>query len=161
MKPKHNYHIVWYTLRHLKANPLAEKAALPSISLGTIPRSDRVFVASHSRGTKPPCWRGKVALGQDKQRKLPFNIMNAFCLSCPSATLTPQHGDFVLREWLAAKGLLETMVAQFFFWAVGNRNGRNAWAKEKTPNGLLLVEVQLCLTMRIKWHYDWWRKRIG
>ena len=30
------------------------------------------FAASHSRGTKPPCWRAKVALGQDKQKKLPF-----------------------------------------------------------------------------------------
>ena len=29
----------------------------------------------------------KVALGQDKQRKLPFKIMYAFYLSCPSATL--------------------------------------------------------------------------
>ena len=35
------------------------------------------------------------------------------------------------------------------------------WAKEKTFNVLLLVAVQLCLTMRIKWHYYWWRKRIG
>ena len=34
------------------------------------------FAASHSRGTKPPCWRGKVALEQDKQGKLPFKIMS-------------------------------------------------------------------------------------
>ena len=27
---------------------------------------NRPFAASHSRGTKPPCWRAKVALGQDK-----------------------------------------------------------------------------------------------
>ena len=62
--------------------------------------------------------------------------MNAFCLSCPSATLAPQHGDFVLREWPGAKGLLETMVAQFFFWAVGDRNGRNqgpGMGKGKNP----------------------------
>ena len=52
--------------------------------------------------------------------------MYAFCLSCPSATLALQHGDFVPREWLAAKSLLETMVAQFFFWTVGDGNGRNA-----------------------------------
>ena len=26
------------------------------------------FAASHSRGTKPPRWRAKVALGQDKQK---------------------------------------------------------------------------------------------
>ena len=41
---------------------------------------NRPFAASHSRGTKPPCWNAKVALGQDKQRKLPFKIMYAFYL---------------------------------------------------------------------------------
>ena len=40
------------------------------------------FAASHSRGTKPPCWRAKVALGQDKQRKLPFKIMYVFLFVC-------------------------------------------------------------------------------
>ena len=29
-----------------------------------------------------------------------------FYLSCPSATFALQHGGFVPREWLAAKGLL-------------------------------------------------------
>ena len=37
----------------------------------------------------------KVVLGQDKQRKLPFNIMYAFCLSCPSATFALHLGGFV------------------------------------------------------------------
>ena len=60
------------------------------------------FAASHLRGTKLPCWRAKVALGRDKQRKSPFKIMLAFCLSCPSATFALQHGS----EWLAAKGLI-------------------------------------------------------
>ena len=32
----------------------------------------RPFAASHLRGTKLPCWRAKVALGQDKQIKLPL-----------------------------------------------------------------------------------------
>ena len=32
--------------------------------------------------------------------------MYVFCLSCPSATFALQHGGFVPREWLAAKGLL-------------------------------------------------------
>jgi len=64
------------------------------------------FAACHSRGTKPPCWRAKVALGQDKQRKLPFKIMYVFCLSCPSANFALQRDGFVPREWLAAKGLL-------------------------------------------------------
>ena len=44
-------------------------------------------------------------LEQDKQRKLPFTkIMYAFYLSCLSATFALQHGGFVPREWLAAKG---------------------------------------------------------
>ena len=53
----------------------------------------------------PPFWRAKVALGQDKQRKLSFQIIYVFCLSCPSATSALQRGGFVPREWLAAKGL--------------------------------------------------------
>ena len=32
--------------------------------------ANRPFAASRSRGTKPPCRRPKVALGQDEQRKL-------------------------------------------------------------------------------------------
>ena len=68
--------------------------------------ANRPFAASHSRGTKPPYWRAKVGPGQDKQRKLPFKIMYVFCLSCPSATFALQHGGFVPRDCLAAKGLL-------------------------------------------------------
>ena len=66
---------------------------------------NRTFAASHSRGKKPRCWRTKVALGQDKQRKLPFQIMYVFCLSCPSATFVLQCGGFVPHEWLAAMDL--------------------------------------------------------
>ena len=43
-------------------------------------------------------------LEQDKQRKLFFKIMHAFYFSCLSATFALQHGGFVPREWLAAKG---------------------------------------------------------
>ena len=66
----------------------------------------RPFAASHSRGTKPSCEKVKVALGQDKQRKLPFTckIMYVFCSSCPSA-FALRRGDFVPRQWQAAKGL--------------------------------------------------------
>ena len=68
------------------------------------------MAASHSRGTKLPCWRAKVALlGQDKQRKLPVQIMYVLCLSCPSATFALQRGGFVPRKSLAAKGLLEVI----------------------------------------------------
>ena len=73
----------------------------PLLSLSTVS-----LQPSHSRGTKPPRWRAKFALGQDKQRKLPFKIMLVFCLSCPSATFALQLGGFVPREWLAAKRLL-------------------------------------------------------
>ena len=44
---------------------------------------NRPLAASHSCGTKPPCWRVKVALGQDKQRKLPFKII--YCDLCSPA----------------------------------------------------------------------------
>ena len=70
--------------------------------------TNRPFAARHSRGTKPPCWRAKVTLGQDKQRQLLSKIMFAFCLSCRSATFALQHGGFVPREWLAATSLLTT-----------------------------------------------------
>ena len=66
----------------------------------------RPFAASHSRGTKPPWWRTKVALGQDKQKAYIILNDSFLCLSCPSANFALQHGGFVPREWLAAKGLL-------------------------------------------------------
>ena len=53
----------------------------------------------------PPCWRAKVALGQDKQKTYIILDGNFLCLSCPSATFALQHGGFVPREWLAAKDL--------------------------------------------------------
>ena len=62
--------------------------------------TNRPSATSHSRGTKPPCWREKVALGEGKQRKLPFQIMYVFCLSCPCATFALQRGGFVPGEWL-------------------------------------------------------------
>ena len=48
---------------------------------------NRPFAASHSRGTKPPCWRAKVALGQDKPKAYIILNGNLLCFSCPSATL--------------------------------------------------------------------------
>ena len=35
---------------------------------------NKPFTASHSRGTKQPCWRAREALGWDKQSKLPFHM---------------------------------------------------------------------------------------
>ena len=68
--------------------------------------TNRPLAASYSGGTKPPCWRAKVALGQDKQKTYIILNGNFLCLSCPSATFALQHGGCVPREWLAAKGLL-------------------------------------------------------
>ena len=48
----------------------------------------------------------KVTLGPDKQRKVPFKIMFVSCLSCTGATFALQHGGFVPREGLPAKGQL-------------------------------------------------------
>ena len=69
---------------------------------------NRPIAASHSHGTKPPRWRTKVALGQDKQKTYIIWNGNFLCLSCPSATFALQHRGFLPREWLAAKVLLPT-----------------------------------------------------
>ena len=68
-----------------------------------IARNNRPFAASHSRNTKPPRWRAKVALGVDKQKTHIILNGNFLCLSFPSATFALQHGRFVPRECLAAK----------------------------------------------------------
>ena len=65
----------------------------------------RPFAAFHSRGTKPPCWDAKVALGQDQQKAYIILNGNFLCLSCPSATFASQHGAFVSRECQAEKGI--------------------------------------------------------
>ena len=59
---------------------------------------NRPFTASHSHGTKP--------LTEDKQKTYIILNANFLCLSCPNATFALQHGGFVQREWLAAKGPL-------------------------------------------------------
>ena len=67
----------------------------------------------HNDYTVWPRWspngRAKVALGQDKKKTYTgaYIILNGnfLCLSCLSATFALQHGGFVPREWLAAKGL--------------------------------------------------------
>ena len=48
---------------------------------------NRLFAASHSSGTKPPCWRTKVALGQDKQKAYMSLNDNFLCLTCPARLL--------------------------------------------------------------------------
>ena len=63
---------------------------------------NRPFAASHSRGTKPPCWRAKVALGQDKQKAYMSLNDNFLCLTCPARLLLFSKE----RQWLSKKGLL-------------------------------------------------------
>ena len=58
---------------------------------------------SQSRGTKTPCWRAKVALGQEKQKAHIILNGNILCLSCPSATFAFQLGDFVPRRMASCK----------------------------------------------------------
>ena len=61
----------------------------------------RPLAASHSRGAKPLFWRAKVALGQDKQKKLPFKIIYAFyCDFCSPAW------QFCTRWMASCKGLM-------------------------------------------------------
>ena len=75
---------------------------------------DRLFTACHSRGTKPPCWDAKVALGQDQQKAYIILNDNFLRLSCRGATFASQCGGFVPREWQAAKSLLrESAIEQF------------------------------------------------
>ena len=66
----------------------------------------RPFAASNSRGIKQPCWRAKVALGQDKQKANCHLKFYFLCLSCPFESLASQNSGFIPREWLAANGLL-------------------------------------------------------
>ena len=71
---------------------------------------NKSFAASHSRGTKPPCWR---PLERGKQKASIILNLNFLCLSCPSATFVLQHGGFVSREWQAAKDLLSAYLRCF------------------------------------------------
>ena len=88
---------------------------------------NRPFAASSSRGTKPPRWRAKVALGQDKQKTYTGEYIivngNFLCLSCPSATFALQHGGFVPREWPAAKGRSVQVLPVFLPSSPGERRG--------------------------------------
>ena len=71
---------------------------------------NRPFAASHSRGTKPPCWR---PLGHGKKKASIILNDILLCLSCPSAMFALQHGDFVPREWQAAKGPIDCLLTMF------------------------------------------------
>ena len=55
-------------------------------------RQNRPFAASHSRGSKLPCWRPRHALRQDNERA------DIILLFSPSASFAPQHGG-VCTTW--------------------------------------------------------------
>ena len=42
-------------------------------------------------------------------------VLNSNCLSCPSASFALQHGGFVPREWLFAKGLIHCLLLLTLF----------------------------------------------
>ena len=66
-----------------------------------------------------------MAMGQDKQKTYIILKGNFLCLSCPSATFVLQHGSFVPRQWLAAKGL-------FLFHVFMDRDGVEDREKKNT-----------------------------
>ena len=63
--------------------------------------------ASHSRGTKPPCWRAKVPRDETNKENYHFKFCMSFVYLVPVRLLLSQHGGFVSRECLAAKGLFK------------------------------------------------------
>ena len=58
-------------------------------------RLNRLFVASHSRCTKPPHWKARYALRKDKQKEITIfkNDVKLFCL----VPLRPLHSSMVVR----------------------------------------------------------------
>ena len=58
-------------------------------------RLNRLFVANHSRCTKPPYWKTRFALGKDKQKEITIfkNDVRRFCL----VPLRPLHSSMVVR----------------------------------------------------------------
>ena len=93
----------------------------------------------------------KVALGQDKQRKLPFKIMYVFCLSCPSATFALQRGGFAPREWLDAKGLL---------LCFGSEAYNNSMAECDLSSTVLLIKFRTVLALVKKGKLENLKKKI-
>ena len=65
---------------------------------------------------KPPWWRAKIALGQDKQRRLPFKIIHAFCLFCAGETFPLQHRGFVPRNGQLQRAYYRTVRIFKLFW---------------------------------------------
>ena len=69
-------------------------------------QSNRSLAASHSRGTKPPCWRAKSQWNKPTNKgKYHLKILYAILFVMSQCDFALQHGGFVSREWPAAKGL--------------------------------------------------------
>ena len=125
----------------------------------------RPFAACHTRGTKPPCWDAKFALGQDQQKAYIILNGNFLCLSCPSATFAPRLGGFVPREWQAAKGLFGlnndkySVVASLLSMKRQNELTTTFCCScQYFRLLLLLLGYCFCNTLSIKWAYlliDW------
>ena len=82
---------------------------LPCQELSNLVKREKNFEQeSRDRVSRLPPWTLLMPVWIFKKKKLPFQIMYAFCWSCPSATFASQHGGFVPREWQATKGLFET-----------------------------------------------------
>ena len=76
----------------------------PRLCSDTSSVKNRPFAASHSRGTKPPCWRAKKS-HWNKTNKLD-KLVSFVCHATVRHLLSSgQHGGFAPREWLAAKSL--------------------------------------------------------
>ena len=79
-------------------------------------RSNRPFAASHSRGTKLPRWRAKVALGQDKQKTYIWYEMVIFFVNLVPVRLLLSRTAVLyhVNALLAAKGLLRCCWVSMF-----------------------------------------------
>ena len=81
-------------------------------------RLNRLFVASHSRCTKPPYWKARYALGKDKQKEITIfkNDVRRFCL----VPLRPLHSSMVVR--------FKLRISQSRMWADKNSSSQFLWS---------------------------------
>ena len=101
---------------------------------------NRPFASSHSRGTKPPYWRARDALGEDKQRTNHAKWSELFAFSVPvrllfssTAVLCPMND----KLQMVCCHTIESAVANIF------RSGqRVSWSKCKFNTGLCCILPQ-------------------
>ena len=83
--------------------PIRQKATDIFVQRFRTSHTNRPFASWHSRGTKPPCWRASDALGEEKQRKLPFKWCVLVVCLIPlrvlfSSTADLYHVNFKLQR---------------------------------------------------------------